>query len=442
MKRMQIWLFLCFLTTCGTIWSTPMPCCATQIIQNINNSTNNIETILDEVLVTLTSLSDELSDNCDMNVIEIHQSDIPYFITQPGKYCLTEDVSITTGDAISIVLTPLIGESVVIDLNGYTISGLSGGVPAGSHGITLIPTMFTLPFPLAVEIKNGKISYMVEQGINIPFGVTQLEIDSIVTEQCGVGGISFNLGGIAIGGSGGTINPIITNCRTYGLPGHTGFGISLYNCSQYRVSNCIANGNGMAGIFVTGDSIFNEGVIDNCIASGNTTEGFSIQANEQGVVLQNCVADSNGSAGFLIYANGSTLINCVSTSSTLDGMQLNGDNNEIINSASMNNGSSGFFILGNQSIVKQCAAIDNQQNGFSILGNNNQINNNNATGNNPAGGAFYGFNNTGSGNRVYGNFANNNNAGANNYSPSITNVATGPTATTPVDLNFTANISE
>jgi parallel beta-helix repeat protein len=332
--------------------------------------------------------------SCDSHVTHISQSDIPYFIQQPGRYCLTQDITITSGDAITIVLASLVNKKVTLDLNGYTISGSQWN---GDNGIVVAATRFTLAAPIGIEIINGTILEMKEHGIHIPIGIQELTIDCIVTNGCGNGGSTADQGGIVVGGTAGTLDATIRNCRTYGnLAASTGGGISLTNCLYYLINNCVANSNNLEGITIQNSSVFNTGVIENCITSGNGGNGIST------------VGDRN-----------TTVVNCVSEG----------------------NGLSGYSLDGNQDVILNNIALNNTQDGFMISGSDCQIRENTAIGNNSSAAAgFFGFNVTGTNNRIYGNYANNNAAGANNYSASITNIATSPLITDAI--NFTANISE
>ncbi len=409
------------------------------ILQNIENTTNNLNSIVDEIA----SVTDELSsslDGCDFNVTSIHQSDVPYVITEPGRYCLAEDVSLTTAaDAITISLPSVIDQRVVLDLNDYTISGLFADVPTGNNGVVVVPTAN----PPAVEIKNGTISGMIEHGIHIPVSLPELIVDTIVTEFCGSSGISSDQGGIVIGTSTVSTNAVIRNCRaTGGFIGHTGAGIRLTNCRNYLLSNCNAVSNGLDGIItVTGLG----GVFENCLSSLNGGNGIMAVA-ELNTVFYNCTAESNGFAGigsgFLLDDSICSLRNCFASFNATHGFSLDNNNNQVVASMASNNFQTGFNFIGNQIVVTECEAINNAENGFLIQGNNALLRGNTATGNDTSAGGFYGFNDVGTSNRIYGNFANNNNGGASDFSPSITNVVISPTATTPADLNFTANISQ
>ena len=327
--------------------------------------------------------------SCDDAEILIHQVDIPYVIEVPGVYCLAEDITVTSGDAITVAALSLVGKRVVIDLNEHTIYG-----NGANNGIVVAPTRFTLPAPLFVEIKNGSIFNMIEHGIYVPIGIAGLVLDSITTELCGNSGASLDQGGFVIVGTAGTLNLVATNCRAIGgetFAFGTGGGFILANCQNFLLSNCVANLNALDGFLIESGIVYYGGTFESCIAS------------------------SNGGNGFNIIADNSTLTNCEAQQNQL----------------------SGFFISANFCFLQNNVSLANLENGFYCEGQSCQIRDNTAMTNNQNGG-FFGFWDNGPINRVYGNYANGN--FGSNYSPSIVNVATSPLYTDTI--NFTANIAE
>ncbi len=99
---------------------------------------SKINTLLDleqscclETLSSLQEISssiDTLQSCCNCQVL-LSQGNIPFDITQPGIYCLNEDVSFLSGYGIQIFNTGF--GQVVLDLNGHTISGNGLGSGTG-----------------------------------------------------------------------------------------------------------------------------------------------------------------------------------------------------------------------------------------------------------------------------------------------------------------------
>ncbi len=312
---------------------------------------------------------------CDDTVIQVRQADIPLVITQPGVYCLAEDISLTTSNAITIPAMTIGANKVVIDLNNKTILG-SGG----DRGIQIIPTLFTL-LPMALEIKNGTIAGMREQGIFV-VGIAQLLIDNVTLYANGGGGSDLVRGNVTMD----TIfNPLIRNSQFY-FAGTGALGMSLTNCANLLVDNCVFDANNTEGLLITGGVAFNSGVIRNCVASSNGTNGFQADSGER-LIYENCSSEANGASGFNLGDTSLTVLDCQAVTNSVDG----------------------FVISSANSFIRNNTATSNVGTGFSISGTDN---------------------------RVYSNFANDN---GTNFS-GITNIVLSPLATDAI--NFTANIEE
>lgn len=390
MKKVLLCIMLLLINS-STLKARRRRCCVLAPCQlaAILQSDRNIVTILNQITNIINYIKNQKT--CDDSIIQIRQSDIPYFITDPGEYCLAEDITITSGDAITIVAIGLVGKKVVLDLNNKTING-SG---TADNGIIVVLTKFVLPVPIGLEIKNGTIIGMKEHGIYIPFGLGDLIIDSMVINACGItGGETSDQGGIVVGGSQGAYSPTIRNCRVQGAGPilSAGYGIYLRNSLNGQISHCISTLNGLDGIVMENDSIFFGGRIDNCTSSSNKQDGIRIVSHSivsHSVVIENCITEQNSLTGIVVSANNCAILNNISNNNTI--------------------------------------------NGLSIAGNNCEVRSNTATSN-----AGDGFNDSGTTNRIYGNYANNNTT--NNYSASIVNVATSPAFNAAI--NHTANIAD
>jgi parallel beta-helix repeat protein len=351
------------------------------ILNSISQGDANITTILNQINNTINNINNQTS--CDDSIIQIRQADIPYTITAPGEYCLAEDITITSGDAITIVASGLIGKNVVLDLNDKTING-SG---TADNGIILIPTKFVIAPQLDLIIKNGTIMNMLEHGIYISINVGSLLINSIITDACGIGGITPNQGGIVVGDIRIPFNTIIRNCRVLGGLTSTGYGIYLLNCAQGQISNCTTIFNALDGIFMQSNSVALGGSIDNCTSSFNGQNG--INTEQEAIVVKNCISESNQNIGILVSLDNCAVLDNISNNNSVDGISIAAQNCQVRNNTATNN-----------------------------LGD--------------------GLSDSGTNNRIYGNYANNN--ATNNYSASIVNVATSPAFNDAI--NHTANIAD
>jgi nitrous oxidase accessory protein NosD len=73
---------------------------------------------------------------------------VPYSITAPGNYCLTDNIStaVTSGYVITVSAS-----DVVLDFNGFTLDGSSAGPSTLARGI------FTTSAAARVVIRNGRV---------------------------------------------------------------------------------------------------------------------------------------------------------------------------------------------------------------------------------------------------------------------------------------------
>ena len=218
---------------------------------------------------------------------------LPYTISAAGSYYLTRNLSVTSGDGITIS-----SSDVSVDLNGFTISSTEA-TPAGT-GILFSGLRSNL------SIRNGTI----RGNVNI------------------VGG-SFTGSGFlnGIGGIFGAQNTLVSHVAVAGCMGH-GINLStssnsVENCTVRMVAgtginsdtvqNCTARNCGTAGIFgttvtncdadtVTGTAIF-ASTATNCkaLTSAGTDSGLIADC------AVNCIGESN-SSGFGI--SGKTVRNC------------------------------------------------------------------------------------------------------------------------------------
>lgn len=92
----------------------------------------------------------------------------------------------------------------------------------------------------------------------------------------------------------------ITNCV---FTGATAAGLSLSGCNGVVVSDCLAEANGTIGFSIGASGSSTSGIIlSNCTALRNTTTGIEISVSgatqlTSSVLILNCIAEGNGSAG-------------------------------------------------------------------------------------------------------------------------------------------------
>jgi hypothetical protein len=220
-------------------------------------------------------------------------SSIPFDITKPGSYYLTQNVS---GAAPGIVAKV---SGVTIDLNGFTITGPGKSLPGTGSGITGLEDTI---------VRNGRISDFGDDGVQLG-GACVLENLDIVNiggacittgEQsrvlhCRVG--SGNLG-IAVGPS-----SLVDACTSIGNTGPSP-AAGIVVGSFGTISNSISSYNGGDGI-----SVANGDAVTNCVVANNTGGGIVAGTGSK---VSECTSRSNKGIGVNV-ANGSTVKRCTIT---------------------------------------------------------------------------------------------------------------------------------
>lgn len=156
-----------------------------------------------------------------------------HLITKPGSYYLTASPALAAGkDAIVIVASP-----VMLDLNGFTVSGLDTGILiAASQG--------------DISIRNGSVRGCTNEGILAPAGTAVVRLESLQISGNGKSGVKVNTA---------------------------------------MMEGCTLVGNGGSGIFASAGS-----VIRGCSAIGNTLDGIAVQDS---CVVENCSSTANLASG-------------------------------------------------------------------------------------------------------------------------------------------------
>lgn len=213
-------------------------------------------------------------------------SSAPFTITQPGSYYLTTNVTVSTGNAITIATN-----AVRLDLNGFTISSTAGSaIGAGilvtsSRNITIVNG-----FIQGTVTNNGSGVYSgggFLYGIYCPGATGNVLASEISVSGCLDYGISLNTGD----------SILVESCtvRTVGT----------YGILASTIQNCSAMDCGYIAIF--GDQVSNS-------RGQNTGSGYALYAD---TVAQNCYGYNSGSS-YGIAAE--TALNCYGFSSSGDGV--------------------------------------------------------------------------------------------------------------------------
>ena len=297
------------------------PTVANNYITN-NYTTNNNETVENTMYSVGTPIA---------------QADIPYAITQPGKYYITESLTLEPNQT-AITIT---ADNVLLDLQGLSITGADQlGTNSAIHVLNVYD----------ISITNGTVQKIDGSGIFISDS-SHITLDAILSKS------------------------------------NQEHGLKLNNVSSWRMDNCYAAENKGHGFFVQGGSAVHfervyatNNILDgfnvealhtnynNCYAVENNGSGFSHSGNNLSVSV--CQAHANGMNGFICSSSASIHINDYKAHSNLfAGLSLSSSSEfRVENALCMNNSTHGIMLDGCQNgsfIFITCQK--NQQHG--LLGN-------------------------------------------------------------------------
>lgn len=211
----------------------------------------------------------------------------PISISQPGSYFLAENI---TGVASKVGIE-INADNVTIDLNGFSLRGVSGsqdGIHSSGHN--------------AIVIRNGLIQGWEGSGVDLYFS-TNAVIDHVVADQNGnLGAVLPNL---AIGDHG-------------------------------RVSDCTASDGAARGI-----EVYQNAVVERCLVSNNTYEGIYAFGQDDRITENHVVGSTASSAGIAL-----TGFRGIATGNTVEdnaccGIYVSGDQSIVHSNTLRNNGGGG-----------------------------------------------------------------------------------------------------
>lgn len=219
-------------------------------------------------------------------------------ISTPGHYLLGNNLSISSGDAITINAS-----DVVLDLDKRVIDGSSGG----TNGVTIASGNKN------IIVGNGIIRSMSSNGI-----LVQSDQCTIIHCDCNQNATGFSVSSAN--------NVVIDDCQAIA---NTSNGFSLSGCAHTIVRNSTALNTGSTGSafgFISAGGEYN--IFDSCIAHGTNTHtppGFAhaaahaahATAHEQNHQLKSRTPSSIA-VGFMLDTTefGSSIVNCKSDDTT------------------------------------------------------------------------------------------------------------------------------
>ncbi|MFO0835568.1 MAG: right-handed parallel beta-helix repeat-containing protein [Phycisphaerales bacterium] len=273
-----------------------------------------------------------------------------YKITQPGSYYFTGDLA----GAASKNGILIAASDVSIDLNGFTLRGVSGSTNAiamdtARSNIAVRNGSITNWGFSAVNVYNGSGSgYVIEDvravscgGQNFLFG-RNARVSRCIVESAGSYGI------YAVGGK-----CVIESCVVRGA----GFyGIVVIDNSIVR--DCSASAVTGTGILASGTC-----VVSDCTAVGCTT-GIYVESASTAV---DCVASGNSSEGFFVNLS-SVLRGCVASTNTVGVHVFGGDNR--IESNTFNTNARGLKVDSAGNIITRNVASGNSTLNWDVVAGN------------------------------------------------------------------------
>lgn len=259
-------------------------------------------------------------------------SAIPFTITAPGSYYLTNNVTVAVPDGVGIIIQ---ADDVTIDLNGFTMVGGGGGT---AYGIRAAVTQQN------ICIRNGTVRGFANGGVRGE-NCRNSFFEALRVSDIGGGGSGTLTAGIAAG-PGSTVKDCVVHAMIGAVPGlRSGDGCTFTGCtvtgggsgsggkgfdlgSFVTVVNCTAQGNTGIGISVGSGS-----TVTHCTASANLSTGFSIGP---GSTIVECTAGANGGSG-IQTAFGAEVRNCTARSNAMSGIIVPNECYVVGNNCSNNN---------------------------------------------------------------------------------------------------------
>ena len=177
----------------------------------------------------------------------------------------------------------------------------------------------------------------------------------------GADGITIDLKGFTLRGDRGALDSGISNLTGFdkvtiknGVVRNFGVGVHMNNRADLTtISNVVASGNVVDGVFVTGDG-----------ASIKSTFGIG-----------------SGITGIYVVGDDASIASAVAADNPTDGIYVDGDSATVKSSTASGNFNNGISIIGGSASVKGSTLTGNAVDGLRILGNGAVLKGNTAVGN-------------------------------------------------------------
>jgi len=211
-----------------------------------------------------------------INCIHITNALMPYTISTPGVYCVTEKITTNLASGAAITIN---ANNVVLDLNSFAIGNLGAGASTSALGI------------YAVDRQN----IVIRDGTLRGFWIAVALVDGVTA------------GGTTSNSSGHAVNAVVSD-QSYGAgivvqgPGTVVTGSRVVNTQGSTATNALLaalSGDGATGIFVSGSgarvtnsAVLNTDCSNGCTASAAKVRGIQVSGAPGAVIAQNFVANA------------------------------------------------------------------------------------------------------------------------------------------------------
>ena len=215
---------------------------------------------------------------------------VPYTISAPGIYCLTESLSMSSaaGNAITIA-----ADDVVVDLNGHTLDGSGAGTATTASGIATSGDLKN------VTVRNGTVrGFFVGVGLSgtVPFTTSQgYVVERMRADRNTLIGIGVQgRGGIVrdnlIVKTGGSTAPAAGGAYTVKAVWGSGPGVYIVNNRIIEtIEPAIGSASGVLLTFAPGAAVERNFISD--AAAGTKSVGISVYFCEKVTVVGNRIVN-------------------------------------------------------------------------------------------------------------------------------------------------------
>jgi hypothetical protein len=278
-----------------------------------------------------------------------------YRITQEGSYYLTGNVAGVANKHSILILA----SNVTIDLNGFTIKGISTSRDGirGEGSLTNI------------RIRNGMVRDHGLNGISMPLS-RSTTVENVQAVSNGGDGISAGFRAIlntvesaSNAGAGFHLSEIsiVTDCiAEFNAVGFRQVGPNT------RIENCISRFNNF-----TGFEVIDGTAVSDCTASSNGQHGFKLNGGR--ITLERCMAELNVRNGFIVSGYDHLMSHCQArqngqSTNTSGFYSSDGANHAYSNCMSYYNALHGFESASQRTDYKECTAMENGSDGIRAAG--------------------------------------------------------------------------